>query len=65
MAGNERIIQGLLNARTTRECISALQDANPTEEAGIAPQLDVVSAAKLLPLQQLIIWPGEYSTEAC
>jgi hypothetical protein len=59
MAFNEQIIQGLIQARTPLECISALLDANPAEKANTAPQLVVVSAGKLSPMQQLIILPGE------
>ena len=59
MARDERIIQGLLNARTPHDCISAIQDSNPMDEADIAPQLFVASAVELSQLPQLIIRPGE------
>ncbi len=53
------ITQGLLNARTSFQCISALQFANPTKEADIATQLVLAPAGDLSPMQQLIIRPGE------
>ena len=49
----------MLNARTPLEYISAIQDANPTNEADIAPRPVVASAGELSSLPQLIIRPGE------
>jgi hypothetical protein len=45
---DERIIQDLLNARTPIDYISAIQDANPADEANIAPQLVVASAGEFV-----------------
>jgi hypothetical protein len=55
------VFKDLLYARTTLEYTSAIQDANPANEADIAPQLVVASesAGNLLPLQQLIMLHGE------
>jgi hypothetical protein len=49
----------LLNSRTPLENISAIQDANPNEEADISPQFVVAPAGELSSLQQLIILSGE------
>ena len=57
IAGNERNLQDLLNARTTIQYLTVMQDAKPTEEADTAPV--VVSDAELSELPQLIILAGE------
>lgn len=50
----------MLNSRTPLENISAIQDANPNEEADTAPQFVVAPAGELSSLQQpLIILSGE------
>ena len=49
----------MLNSRTPLENISAIQDANPNEEADTAPQFVVAPAGELSSLPPLIIRPGE------
>ncbi len=58
-AGDEPIIQDFLNynARTPLQCLSAIQDAKPTDEAITTPV--VVSDEELSALPQLIIRAGE------
>ena len=54
---DERLVTTIVNARTADEYLSAIQDAQPAEEADTAPV--VASEADLPALPQLIIRAGE------
>ena len=54
---DERLVSTIVNARTADEYLTAIEDAQPAEEADIAPV--VASEADLPALPQLIIRAGE------
>ena len=54
---DERLVTTIVNARTADEYLTAIEDAQPAEEADMAPV--VASEADLPALPQLIIRAGE------